>query len=206
MSFTNNMYDRTETMQNLQESRGPGMYQIGMPKMCNSCFQPNPEVRLQKNGVSIEDPTQERFYAGPVDVESNLMGINGNQDYTLQSQCDNEDDQYACVFGAGGNKRNMDTCFLPTEDTRLSNPASNLRGSGINRFDPLCLNPQKGVIPQAQYNIPTRLVVKENFVPCVPTPAMNTMLPVQQPLPSIPTMMGVQGAYTRPLYQYDVCG
>ena len=43
-------------------------------------------------------------------------------------------------------------CYFLTEDTRLSNPASNLRGTGINRFNPLCLDPQKYFICYIKYN------------------------------------------------------
>lgn len=209
MSFTNNMYDKSKTQQFVKTSMAPGGYLLGMPKSCNSCFQPNPTVRLQKNGVSINNPRQQRFYAGPVDVESNLYGLEGPPSgYTLQQQCDNTDDQYSCVLGAGNmkNTKNMDTCFLPTEDTRLSNPPATLRGTGINRFNPLCMNPQNNVIFQGQYDVPSRLLAKDNFRPCVPTPAVNTMLPVQKELPRPMTVMGVPAAFTGHLYQYDVCG
>ena len=210
MSFTNPMYDISKTRQSISESRAPGQYQIGGPKECTSCFQTNPSVRLQKNGVSINDSTEERFYAGPVDVESKLYGIapsSGN--YTLQSQCDNNGDQYSCVFGVGNNfnqVKNMQTCFLPTEDTRLSNPASNLRGSGVNRFNPLCLDPQKGVIFGAQYDVPTRMIAKDTFRPCVPTPAVNNMLPAQKALPDFRTVMNAPASFTGSLYMYDKCG
>ena len=211
MSFTNTMYDKTNTRMSVRESMAPGHYQVGGPKECNSCFQSNPSVRLQKNGVSINDPSQERFYAGPVDVESSLYGISSNKqhDYTLLNQCDNEDDQYSCVFGVGGNFQqveNMQTCFLPTEDTRLSNPPSNLRGTGVNRFNPLCLDPQKGVIFGAQYDIPTRMIAKDSFKPCVPTPAVNAMLPQQKQLPDFRTIMNAPASFTGALYKYDKCG
>ena len=209
MSFTNTMYDRTNTKKYIQASMDPGYYQISTPKSCNSCFQPNPSVRLQKNGVSIENPSQQRFYAGPIDVESDLIGLEGPPSgYSLQQQCNSTDDQYACVFGAGNmrNVKKMDTCFLPTEDTRLSNPPATLRGTGINRFNPLCMNPQNNVIFQGEYDVSSRLLAKDNFKPCVPTPSVNNMLPVQKTLPRPLTTMGIPAAFTGHLYQYDVCG
>jgi len=203
MSFTRNMYDKTNTRHSIAESMKSGHYQIGGPKDCTSCFQSNPEVRMQTGGV-------ERFSGKTVDIESKLHGIipsSGN--YNLQNQCDNSDDQYSCVYGVGNNfpKINqMQTCFLPTEDTRLSNPASNLRGSGVNRFNPLCLDPQKGVIFGAQYDVPTRMIAKDTFKPCVPTPAVNNMLPVQKKLPDFRTVMNAPGSFIGALYKYDKCG
>jgi hypothetical protein len=61
-------------------------------------------------------------------------------------------------------------CGKPVEDTRLVNPAGNLRGTGFNRWEWLCLNPQDRVEMPFDYNISNRLVVKDNHRPCVPTP------------------------------------
>ena len=210
MSFTNLMYDGSNTKNALRVSQGPGVYQVGTPKTCIPCYQPNPEIRLQKNGVSIQDPSEQRFYAGPIDVESKLIGIERAPiNYTLQSQCDCDNKKYACTCGVGGNfgrTKNMPTCYLPTENTRLSNPPTNLRGTGINRFNPLCLNPQKKLFLNATYNIPTQMLLKKAFRPCVATPAVNGMIPKQKPLPKFKTVAGAPASYIGPMYQYDVCG
>tara|TARA_B100000780_G_C21123705_1_gene455493 strand:+ start:1533 stop:2102 length:570 start_codon:yes stop_codon:yes gene_type:complete len=186
-----------------------GHYQIGGPKKCNPCFQPNPSIRIQKSGV-------ERFNGATADIESKLHGTTSSPDnYTLQNQCDGIDSQYSCVHGVHGvhgvgndfsQINQMQTCFLPTENTRLSNPASNLRGSGINRFNPLCLDPQKGVIFGAQYDIPTRMIAKDTFRPCVPTPSINNMLPEQKELPDFRTILNAPASFIGSLYKYDKCG
>ena len=64
MSFTNTMYDKTNTRMSVRESMAPGHYQVGGPKECNSCFQSNPSVRLQKNGTTINEAycTQDTYY------------------------------------------------------------------------------------------------------------------------------------------------
>ena len=97
------------------------------------------------------------------------------------------------------------TCHFDVEDTRLNNPPNTLRGTGWNRFQPLCLDPQEQVIFPGEYQIPTRLVVKDNHRPCVPTPAVNNMIPKPHKLPC-PTTQPVCGSFTGPMYQYDVCG
>ena len=95
--------------------------------------------------------------------------------------------------------------IFSVDDTRLSDPPCNLRGTGWNRFQPLCLNPQDQVLFPGEYQIPTRIIVKDNHRPCVPTPAVNTMLPLPKRVPC-PEIKKVCGAYTSPMYQYDVCG
>ena len=64
----------------------------------------------------------------------------------------------------------FDNCFIGSEDTRLSNPACNLRGTGWNRWEWLCLDPQERVLMPFDYNINNRLVVKDNHRPCIPKP------------------------------------
>ena len=100
---------------------------------------------------------------------------------------------------------NFPTCHFSVEDSRLSNPPCTLRGTGWNRFQPLCLDPQDQVLFPGDYQVPTRLVVKDNHRPCVPTPAVNNMLPQQRRLPCLKTD-STCASYTSPSYQYDVCG
>jgi hypothetical protein len=58
----------------------------------------------------------------------------------------------------------------PTEDTRISNPPCTLRGTGWNRWEWLCRNPQENALVPFEYNINYRLVAKDNHRPCVPKP------------------------------------
>ena len=78
-------------------------------------------------------------------------------------------------------KRNLvhgDDCYFTVEDTRLSNPACNLRGTGWNRWEWLCLNPQERVLMPFDHNINNRLVAKDNHRPCIPKPIdVNHSLP-----------------------------
>ena len=231
MSFNRLKYDACEQKKDLTESMGPGKYQINTPVVCSNCFQDNPRIIDQKTGVSLNSGMEWRFYAGPIDVDSELKNINKpaskcpSRKYNPDCQdCFCANQGHPCGQGVvvGCNdKRNplrkpwtrcgdnnlvdFPRCHFPTEDTRLSNPASNLRGTGINRFNPLCLDPQKNVIFPGDYQIPTRIIVKDNHRPCVPTPSINSMIPppARQPCPQTTK---VCGAFTGSLYQYDVCG
>jgi hypothetical protein len=73
MSFNRLKYDRCNITKYNQESTGPGNYMTGTPIMCNTCFNDNPRIINQKEGVSINGQVDWRFYSGPVDVESDLL-------------------------------------------------------------------------------------------------------------------------------------
>ena len=75
-----------------------------------------------------------------------------------------------CPDQFAGNPTHWKNCGWLIEDTRLSNPACNLRGTGINRWEWLCLNPQDRVEIPFDFNVSNRIVVKDNHRPCVPTP------------------------------------
>jgi|APSaa5957512535_1039671.scaffolds.fasta_scaffold56838_1 hypothetical protein len=78
-----------------------------------------------------------------------------------------------CTRGSRAGDRGLmhfKDCTIPSEDTRLSNPPSNLHGTGWNRFDYLHQNPQDNAIFKFHVPINNRLVVKDNHRPCVPRP------------------------------------
>ena len=232
MSFNRLKYDNCEVKKYNQESTGPGNYLCDTPIMCNNCLNDNPRVINQKNGVSINSNVDWRFYYGPVDVESDLFNLNRTSTRCPSGKYTPKCDPYACTnqgeaCGSGvvetcsdsknplrkpwtrpgdNNLVNFPNCFFPTEDTRLSNPSTNLRGTGWNRFDPLCKDPQEQVTFPGEYNTSTRIVFKDNHRPSVVAPKVNDMNPneVMEPCPKISA--NVCGNYTKPLYQYDVCG
>ena len=228
MSFNRLKYDNSNVKKYNQESTGPGNYLYDTPIMCNTCLNDNPRVINQKNGVSLNSNVDWRFYSGPVDVESDLFNLNRTAPNKYVPNCSpNSCPNQGEPCGAGvmescsdpknplrnpwnrpgdNNLVNFPNCFFPTEDTRLSNPSTNLRGTGWNRFDPLCKDPQANVTFPGQYMTNTRLVVKDNHRPSVVPPRINNMNPNEklQECPKISP--NVCGNYTHSLYQYDVCG
>ena len=76
-------------------------------------------------------------------------------------------------------------CGPFTDYTRISNPICTARGIGINRFTPLCLNPQdeNRWLHPSEVGISYRNVVKDNHVPGVPK--------LIDPTPLLPTGSGV---------------
>jgi hypothetical protein len=231
MSYNRTLYDPCEANLKIKESMNVGNYSLNTPIICGNCFQENPRIIDQKTGVSMNSGVEWRFYAGPVDIESDLKNINkqyskcpsnkynpSSNDVTCNNQgypsgqgvvigCKNKKTPLKKPWSRGQDNNLVDfpKCFFPTEDTRLSNPPTNLRGTGINRFNPLCLDPQAQVLFPVNSHISTRIVVKDNHRPCIPKPDVNSMKPPISKPPCQQTT-NVCGAYTAPMYQYDVCG
>jgi hypothetical protein len=231
MSFNRLKYDNCEIKKYNQESTGPGNYLYDTPIACNNCFNDNPRIINQKTGVSINSNVDWRFYSGPIDVESDLLNLNRMASrcptQMYKPKCDPNacpDQGEPCGNGTvetctdsknplrnpwnrpgDNNLVNFPRCYFPTEDTRLSNPSANLRGTGWNRFNPICKNPQEQITFPGEYMIDSRLVFKDNHRPSVVKPMVNDMNPneTMQPCPKVNS---VCGNFTKPLYQYDVCG
>ena len=88
-------------------------------------------------------------------------------------------------------------CFNHTIESRHVDPASNLRGTGFDRWEYLCFNPQEKATIPFDYNVSNRLLVKDNHRPCVPKPidpksgyppeSGNPMCEKTMPVCSVPT-------------------
>ena len=77
MSFNRLKYDLGLKRKAINESEKAGGYGLNTPIITNNCFQTNPRIIDQKVGVSMNKNTDWRFYAGPVDIESNLKRKTG---------------------------------------------------------------------------------------------------------------------------------
>lgn len=239
MSFTRLRSDECAERKSLDESMAPGLYSVNTPVLCGQAFQTNNQLISQKGSDSLNSGVDWRFYSGPVDVESDLRNINRaasrcpeNKYAPSLEACDGEgygDSGYPAgggvVGGAGpavGLRKTGQRCgdnnlvdfpdfYMPSgEQTRLSNPANNLRSVGWNRFECLSLNPQDRVLMEMPTEIPSRLVVKDNHRPCVPdTSAMFSPLlgadAASRTLPKVPTV-AVPASYVGSSHAYDRCG
>ena len=174
MSFNRLNYDTCSYKQVLAESIGPGEYQLGQPFVsCKPCFNKDPRYRLQRNGASLQSKMS------MVDTDSELMNLTRDA-----SNCSAK--KFNPTFTQNGEIKNqnnelldlVECADLTSEDTRLSNPPCTLRGTGWNRWEWLCLNPQERVLMPFDHNINNRLVAKDNHRPCIPKPIdVNNSLP-----------------------------
>jgi hypothetical protein len=168
MSFNRLTYDTCSYVHDLDASLKVGEYMINTPFQDQNCFFPNPYIRLNNNGASICD-------SNLIDVDSELSGLN-----VKATKCPSKkfipSNKPFCNFV------NMKECsFLSPEDTKLSNPACTLRGTGWNRWEWLCEDPQTHVLMPFETGVNNRIVVKDNHRPCIPTPMdVDNSLPTKQ--------------------------
>jgi hypothetical protein len=168
MSLNKLSYDKCSYEQVLGESLGPGFYQLTTPpNSCKPCHSTDPRIRLQSTGVSLNRDSS------LVDIDSELLGITRNasscssRKFNPYDQC--LKDSKLCIE-VEKTPIDFDDCFINTEDTRLSNPPCNLRGTGWNRWEWLCKNPQENIEEPFDTLIDSRTLSKINHRPCVPTP------------------------------------
>lgn len=182
MSFNRLHFDNDAYKHSLLQSVGPGAYLLGTPRNdCQTCYPEDPSIRIERGGGGASCPA-----ADLVDVDSELMGISRKR-----SLCPSK--QYL-----PGQTKNVCQPRLParncqrtaSEDTRVSNPACNGRGTenGFNRWQWLPCDPQSGAIARFPMNTNYRLVVKDNHRPCVTIPNSTTALPPKLPPPTLPSV------------------
>jgi|TARA_X000000950_G_scaffold287551_1_gene400263 hypothetical protein len=197
MSFNKLNYDTCSYKQALSESVGPCEYQLGMPFIsCEDCFSKDPQLILQRMGASVAKNVP------MVDVDSELLNINRKL-----SNCSSN--EFIPKFDKNGEIDNtiesvhFKDCNIPTrENTRLSNPPATLRGTGWNRWEWLCENPQTRSLIPFDYNINNRLVTKDNHRPLVPRPIdQSVFLPPQN---NNPIRVEISQAPAVPLGPVDV--
>lgn len=177
--FSRNFYDEGAYTQSVKQATGPAQYILDPVRndRCKPCRVDEPGF-IGKVGVSI---THERPL---IDVESDLKSLNfkntddpNKQFKPICPQCGDCMDGYPCGSGVvdGCPKCQKELFHLPmcnfnTDYTRISNPICTARGLGINRFQPLYLNPQdeNRWMHPSEVGISYRNVVKDNHVPCIP--------------------------------------
>jgi hypothetical protein len=176
-NWSRSKYDPEYVAKEIRQSTHPLEYSLdpNYAERCNPCFAS--EIGwVGKQGISYDNSKP------MVDTESDLFNLSRvltkDPSYKYQPQCIDDN----CVGIINGCDQcqpklyHFPTCDIKNESTRLSNPISNLREVGINRFQPICLNPQD----QARWEHPGeiginyRMVVKDNYVPCIPHPIDQT--------------------------------
>ena len=195
MSFNRLNYDTCSYKQVLAESVGPGEYSLGQPFVsCKPCFNKDPRYRLQRNGVSLQSKMS------MVDTDSELLNLTRDA-----SNCSTK--KYNPTFTQNGEIENknselldlVECSDLTSEDTRLSNPPCTLRGTGWNRWEWLCQDPQERILPEFDYQIDTRNVVRDNHRCHIPTPVSQTSAhPVANNEPIVDNIVRVPSVPTNP--------
>ena len=211
MSFNRSPYDVCSYKYQLAESIGPGVYQLVRPDNQSVPVLPkDPRFIAQTSGISISKNTS------LIDIDSELLGISRNLSNCPERKYMPDGNANGQCGARTGNVRNgcqttAKLCVdnseilkfqdngLWSEDTRLSNPACTLRGTGWNRWETLPFDPQERVLHEYDYNINTKILSKINHRPCIPNPLNQyNVYPEPNNTPICETIVPVATAPTMP--------
>jgi hypothetical protein len=161
MSFEGLAYDSCTYKENLAQSLGAGDYVFNTPLQdCNRCFSLNPMIRQQTAGGTMCEGSL-------IDVDSEMMNITRKASSCSAMKYDpRKNDSKLCPSP----RFNACDRGIETVDTRMNDPPSTLRGSGWNRWEWLCTNPQQHFEMPFEHNINNRIVVKDNHRPLIEDP------------------------------------
>jgi len=160
-------YDNSSYEEGLSRTIYEGIYQLNSPyNDCSDCnqFMPNdPHIRYQNYGHNSCS------MAKAVDDNSELIGLNYKN-----SKCNKEGYAPNSYISTGCKPKltnDIRKCSTPTESCRLSNPPCTLKETGINRYEPLCWNPQEKALESFdRIGINYRMVAKDNHTPLIENP------------------------------------
>tara|TARA_Y100000389_G_scaffold204261_1_gene255937 strand:+ start:1971 stop:2624 length:654 start_codon:yes stop_codon:yes gene_type:complete len=165
-NFTRQGFDSCAYDEKLKRTMGPGLYQVQVPSNdifpCKRDIPADPSIRYQQYGYSTCPAGQ------AIDDETELMGLNYKN-----SKCNNQYYQPGSYSKEGfcsvPSKVGARDCgYNPQESTRISNPPCNLHGTGINRWNWLCFEPQDHAIERfSREGTDVRTLFKDNHVPCL---------------------------------------
>lgn len=162
MSFSRLPYDECSYVYDVNQSMGVGQYVLKTPKPDDNVFFSNPSVPLNRYGASVCE-------SNVIDVDSELLGLNVKHTNCPSQQYRPSDKPFCNLV----NMKELDP--IRQVDTRQTNPPCTLRGTGWNRWEWLCQNPQDTALVPFETNINNRIVVKDNHRPCIPKPMDNTL-------------------------------
>ena len=157
--FTRNKYDVQDYTRDLYQTIRPGYFKTNLPRNdCEGCLNPNP-AHNASFGNSLHKQNL-------MDVDSELMGLTRKN-----SKCPSNKynpDKANEEFKNSKLNHYGDCPNFVGESTRLSNPACTLRGTGWNRWEWLCQNPQDKAIVPFNIELNTSIMAKDDHRPCIP--------------------------------------
>lgn len=197
MSFNRIKYDECNARATQINSLKQSLYQLDPPVLRENCYQLNPQIINQKTGVSMNRNYRWRFYTAPIEVDTDVKNINRRSTkcvdgqyqpkclgcgHTRQNQINENTGVLECIMckksrTCDNNLLDMKYCYFPIQNTRMDNPACNLRSKeNQGRFISSFFDPNRN---QRLYNvnISTQQQIKKTFRPDVCYPRVNSMDP-----------------------------
>ena len=183
MSLNTLANDSCSYQEKLRRSVGPGMYMLNTPASdelsCSQDIPADPSLRFQTYGPNTCVPGHS------IDDSSELKGLSYKNskcsgDYYVPGKYSSKG-----LCGVPG-KTPARACVAPQESTRLSNPPCTLHGTGWNRWEWLCYDPQVKAIVPFEYNVDAGMLMRDNHVPCLEKPMDESEL-LPNPVEMSPT-------------------
>lgn len=163
-SMTRYRHDNGKMIENNEISTGPGRWALGVPNAYgNAAFVATPTTINQRWGAS-HDMTSTK-----TDVESDLKNLGRP---TVRTTCG----QYQPEQGQAVAQRltAMPEADFPQTASHLVDPPCTLRGTGINRWQWLCENPQENVMVPFEYLVDSRHAAKDSVYTAMDKPLENS--------------------------------
>lgn len=150
-SCTRYRSDVAKMVENNEISTGPGRYRLGVPNAYgNAVFVSTPTIRMQKWGASHD------MSSTKTDVESDLRNLARP---SVRTVCG----QYTPEQGASRTLTAMPEEEFPRTYERLNDPPCTLRGTGWNRWEWLCQNPQENTMIPFEHGVDSVLMQKDDY-------------------------------------------
>jgi len=163
-SMTRYRHDNGKMIENNEISTGPGRWALGVPNAYgNAAFVATPTTINQRWGAA-HDMTSTK-----TDVESDLKNLGRP---TVRTTCG----QYQPEQGQAVANRltAMPEADFPQTASHLVDPPCTLRGTGINRWQWLCENPQENVMVPFEYLVDSRHAAKDAVYTAMDKPLENS--------------------------------
>lgn len=163
-SMTRYRHDNGKMIENNEISTGPGRWALGVPNAYgNAAFVATPTTINQRWGAA-HDMTSTK-----TDVESDLKNLGRP---TVRTTCG----QYQPEQGQAVAQRltAMPEADFPQTASHLVDPPCTLRGTGINRWQWLCENPQENVMVPFEHLVDSRHAAKDAVYTAMDKPLENS--------------------------------
>lgn len=155
------------------ETTGPSRYLFDRPTASRDAVTADP--RASRQGLPVGTCARTPL----VDIDSDLLGI--TRRFALCNSA-----KYNPRFHGAKQTCDLVSVHTPSgpteldaEDCRLQNPPCTLRGTGINRFEWLCTDPQDQALKPFPDAINYRAVAKDNHRPLIEDPIADMVSPPQ---------------------------
>lgn len=173
-NLTRGRHDHCNIKEYNDVTTGPGRYALEVPDSYrDACFAPEPTIRMQKWGASHD------MNSTKTDVESDLLNLSRPTTRTTCGQWDPNTAPQRTLTA-------MSECSFPQTFGRLVDPPCTLRGTGWNRFEWLCQNPQENVMVPFEWMVDSRMAEKDNYKPLFTSPATEAKYHEHVPVPRMP--------------------